>query len=130
METPDKADSISSEWRVAQSQLLFRAVNERIKPLNEAFSIVNHVNDFVCECAVEACTQPIRMSIEEYEAVRETGNRFAVAPDDLHVSPDVERIVERHDRYWVVENIGHAGEAAAQLDPRSRQSGEGEGSDA
>ena len=33
---------------------------------------------------------------------------FAVVPDERHVFADVERVVERHDRYWVVEKSGAA----------------------
>jgi hypothetical protein len=34
------------------------------------------------------------------------------------VLPDVERVVERHDTYWVVEKIGRAGEVSERLDER------------
>ena len=108
---------------MAQNQSLFREVNERIKPLNDAFSFINRLNDFICECPVETCTAPIPMSVEDYEAVRATPDRFAVAPSDEHVGQAVERIVEKHDRYWVVEKVGHGREVAEHLDPRSRQSG-------
>jgi hypothetical protein len=107
---------------MAQNQALFREVNERIKPLNEAFSFVSRLNDFVCECPVETCTAPIPMSVEEYESVRARADRFAVAPSDEHVGQGVERVVEKHDRYWVVEKVGRGREVAEHLDPRSRQS--------
>jgi hypothetical protein len=42
---------------------------------------------------------------------------FAVAPGEEHVLPDVERIVEKRERYWVVEMVGEAAAVAAQLDP-------------
>ena len=62
----------------------------------------------------------ISLSVAEYESVRVNANHFAVAPDEAHVWPDVERITEKRDRYWVVEKSGEAGAVAAKLDPRSR----------
>ena len=122
MEASEKPESIFRERRAGKNQSLFREVNERIEPLNQAFTMINHrLNDFVCECANESCTDKIALSIEEYESVRATPNQFFVAPDDEHVWDDVERIVERRDRYWVVEKLGYSAEVAAKLDPRSRE---------
>jgi hypothetical protein len=33
--------------------------------------------------------------------VRSRGDRFLIAP--RHENPDVERVVYRHDRYWIVQ---------------------------
>jgi hypothetical protein len=52
--------------------------------------------------------------------LRADGTRFAVAPDEAHVFPEVEHVVERNERYWVVEKVGVAGELAAKIDPRAR----------
>jgi hypothetical protein len=60
------------------------------------------------------------MSVAEYEAVRAAPNRFFVMPDDGHVWAQVERVVERTERYWVVEKVGAAESVAKQADPRSR----------
>jgi len=121
METEEDRGSIFREQRAARNQSLFRSVNERIEPLNQAFSTINRMNDFVCECAVETCTEKMPMSVDEYEAIRAEGNRFAVAPGDDHVWPDVEAITEKHDRYWVVEKFGYGGSLAAKFDPRKQQ---------
>src|SRR5438045_2099151 len=110
---------VSSEFakRAAQNQALYREVNERIEELGEGhgFSLL----DFVCECAIETCAQRIALSVGEYEALRAMPTCFAVAPDEAHVVPGVERVVERSARYWVVEKVGVAGELAEALDPRT-----------
>jgi hypothetical protein len=62
------------------------------------------------------------MSFEEYETIRASGRRFLVAPADEHVRPSVKNVVERNDRYWVVEKKGDAGRSAAKTDPRSDDS--------
>ena len=45
--------------------------------------------------------------------VRAEPNRFAVAPH--HVADDVEAVVEKHSRFWLVEKLGEAGEVAEEL---------------
>jgi hypothetical protein len=46
------------------------------------------------------------MTTGEYEVVRRGGARFFVAPSDEHVWPDVERVIECRDGYWIVEKMG------------------------
>jgi hypothetical protein len=105
--------------RGARSQGLFRNVNERVEEINRVFSAAVPLADWICECAADECTERIEMTTDEYEAIRADGRRFAVAPSDAHVVPDIEKVVERYERYWVVEKTGDAGELAAQVDPRS-----------
>ena len=107
--------------RAARNQSLFREVNERMQELNETFSeITIGPGDWVCECANESCIELARLTVEEYEAVRAKPNRFFVMPDDAHVWPEVEQVVERTDRYWIVEKYGPASVVAAEADPRGR----------
>jgi len=50
----------------------------------------------------------IEMTHEEYELVRGAqgeGTRFFVKPADAHVVSEAEDVVERHERYWVVEKV-------------------------
>ena len=100
------------EARAARNQMLFRGINERVEAINDSFRLVAPMGEWLCECANDTCLERIEMSIEEYEAVRQDGARFFVAPSDEHVWPDVERVIEHNDRYWVVEKTGHAGELA------------------
>jgi hypothetical protein len=73
---------------------------------------------WICECADEECTERIEMSPLEYEQLRSEPTHLAVAPDQRHVSPDVERIVEKRETYWIVEKVGEAAETAEETDPR------------
>jgi hypothetical protein len=116
MTTSELADRAE---RAARNQTLFRQVNERIEALNESFGVVLPVGEWVCECADERCSQLVELTIPEYEHVRSLATRFFVAPGDEHVWPDLERVVERHERYWVVEKLGEAGAIADELHPRS-----------
>ena len=105
--------------RAARNQSFFREINERVKDLNEGFSLVLPLGDWVCECAEEMCVARIELSADEYETIRRNGTRFLVAPSDKHVWSDVEDVMERHDRYWVVEKLGEAARVSVQFDPRS-----------
>jgi hypothetical protein len=102
----------------ARNQSSFREINERVKDLNEGFSLVLPLGEWVCECADTLCVERIELSAQEYEAIRENGTRFFVAPGEDHVWPDVEQVTERNERYWVVEKLGEAGRLSASFDPR------------
>jgi hypothetical protein len=106
------------ERRAGQNQSLFRDVNERIRQGKEGRTAWMGISQWVCECADEDCTERIRMSLDEYEELRENPTHFAVAPDMKHVVPDAELVVEKHEYYWVVEKVREAAEVAEQRDVR------------
>jgi hypothetical protein len=109
---------LDRDQRAAMNQMLARDVNERVKGLNEGFSLVLPVGAWICECANDTCSERVEMSASEYEEIRSDGAHFFVAPSDEHVWPDVEEVTARNARYWVVEKVGHAGELAKSSDPR------------
>ena len=101
--------------RIARNEALFREVNERVKELNEAFDALAQNAEWICECGNSECLEPIQMTHEEYEAVRARGGDcFFVMPDEAHVVRDVEAVLERHVRYWVVQKIGVAADIAEE----------------
>src|SRR6187551_1068489 len=101
--------------RQGRNESLFREVNERIAEVNQTFQVEGR-SEFLCECSREECKEPISISIDEYEAVRRASTRFFVLPG--HEDMNVESVVERSERYFVVEKVGGAAEAADDLDPR------------
>ena len=101
--------------RAARNESVFREANERIEQRLEDLSLEHGRSPFLCECEDEGCTEVLRLTLTEYEHVREHPRRFFVAPGHDGGSGEV---VERHDRYVVVEKQGEAGEIAAELDPR------------
>jgi len=56
---------------------------------------------FVCECADRDCTERIQLSASEYAGIRRDPRRFVVVPG--HEFAELERVVEAHDGYEVVE---------------------------
>jgi hypothetical protein len=95
---------VPTRGRLEKNERLFREVNERIREVGERFSDELTRFDFFCECADFTCTQRLTLALREYESVRAHPARFAVLPG--HELPELERIVERNERYVVVEKPG------------------------
>ena len=104
------------EERILANEILFREVNERIDDITERTATLALL-DYVCECGQPTCTGKINLTREQYEAVRADGQRFVTLPG--HETTSLERVVERHDDYQVVEkDTREAAQAAEATDPR------------
>lgn len=90
-----------TQRRLAHNEALFRAVNDEVEAVEERYG--SRDGGFVCECADARCSETIRISLEEYARIREDSQRFVVVPG--HEVPEIERVVERHDGYVVVEKF-------------------------
>jgi hypothetical protein len=99
--------------RVAMNEATFRKVNEGMEVGQDPAGLLT----FVCECGRLRCSELLRLTRAEYEQVRENPRRFAII--EGHEILESEEIVERHDRYLVVEK-SHDPEAeiVEQTDPR------------
>lgn len=103
------------EQRLAQNEVLFREVNERVDSL--AHDLGPDVPyRFFCECANADCTFMITLPIATYEGIRSDPKQFVVLP--LHYTPEVEELIVQEDTHWVVRKEGEAGEYVEKLDPR------------
>jgi hypothetical protein len=103
--------------KIGLNEAVFRQVNERIQDVAQTFGLGDRTLDLVCECGDGSCTLQIRMTTEEYEAMRGDPTLFAVSPG--HEMPDVEDVVEKHDGYDVVrKHAGDPAEIAKSTDPR------------
>ena len=89
------------ERRIAKNEEIFRRVNEQIEQINEAFGEVAGSMTLVCECGDTSCIEQIAVAPEEYRRLRADPTMFAIKPG--HEIPDVEDVVDRLDRYWVVK---------------------------
>jgi hypothetical protein len=89
--------------REAQNQALIRQVNERIHDVLETLGDDGRPGEFVCECGRVDCATMMRLTQEEYEAVRAGGDRFIVVPG--HEQPDLDRVYARHEGFVVVGSV-------------------------
>ena len=107
--------------RRAKNEALFREVNERIEEVSNRLAGAGDddslLNGFVCECSRGDCTELLHVTVGQYEQVRENPRRFLVLPG--HEDSEVDRVVERHKEYFVVEKVADASKIAIEQDPRS-----------
>ena len=88
--------------RFAKNEALFRSVNDRVGEISAAFDFAHEgATEFVCECADVECSERLRVPFDVYSRIRANPLWFIVASD--HEIPEVEVVVERHDRFRVVE---------------------------
>ena len=86
------------EIRAARNQALFRAVNEKLRDLNEALGSMTDEFVVACECADANCVQTLSIVGDEYMSVRANPRTFVVLPG--HVYPDVETWSARPSPPW------------------------------
>ena len=99
--------------RVAMNEATFRKVNEGMEAGQDDSGLLS----FVCECGRVNCTRLLQLTRDEYEEIRENPRRFAIV--DGHEILEAEEIVERHDRYLVVEKSDDPeAEIVEHTDPR------------
>ena len=99
--------------RVAMNEAAFRKVNEGMEVGQDPLGLLT----FVCECGRLGCSELIQLTREEYEGIRGNPRRFAII--DGYEILEAEKIVERHDRYLVVEKAGDPeSEIVENTDPR------------
>lgn len=104
------------EERVARNEATAREINEDLERAHEGGPSERFLR-MVCECGRDACDRMIAITVPEYELIRSEARRFAVVHG--HVVPDVERVIEEHDRFAVVvKDEGTAEEVAVEADPR------------
>jgi hypothetical protein len=107
---------VSDEIRRAQTEALFRDVNERIAESAHRFEA--ETTQFVCECSDPSCTDRLHASLDEYESVRADGSTFMLAPG--HANGDIERVVEHRTGFQIVEKIQrHVRATVLRLNPRT-----------
>jgi hypothetical protein len=110
----------SRDERLARNQALFREVNERVSEITQANELSDLETNWVCECADQTCVERVALAPSEYESIRGDPTHFLVAPGEEHVVPEIERVVEKTDRYWVVGKAGEAATVTKHLDPARR----------
>jgi hypothetical protein len=96
------------EERSAKNEALLREVNDRIEEVGASLSVVpaDGQLDFRCECGRPDCDAFVSLTVTEYEHVRSDNDRFAVTPG--HEDDQIERVVERGERYLIVDKLPDA----------------------
>jgi hypothetical protein len=101
--------------REARNEARFRTQNEWVET---AGGDPGSLFAFVCECGDGECGRSITLTAAEYECVRASSNRFAIALN--HENPECENVVSECERFAVVDKIeGWGLRISRETDPRS-----------
>ncbi len=98
--------------RLVQNEILFRRLNERVASAEAGRLEL----ELFCECSDRECLKVLTIAVSEYEWLRQNPRRFAVLPG--HEAPSVEDVVERHERFVIVEKHAETSGDAEAADPR------------
>jgi hypothetical protein len=105
----------SLEARLARNEVLFRAINERIRELAARFEHLGEDElDFICECADETCVERVSLKTSQYDDVRAIPARFVVVPGH-EATPLVEHVIFRSSGFVIVRKVGIAADVAREL---------------
>jgi hypothetical protein len=90
--------------RRIRNEMLFRAVNEKLRGLNAEFeAFADERALFVCECSRIDCIEQIELAVADFDEICGMPNRYMVIPG--HELLDVESVVSREAGYLVVEKL-------------------------
>jgi hypothetical protein len=106
-------------------RLVFREVNEQMHRVSARFPAAPITIDALCECGRPGCAKRMNVPVRVYETVRQTGDRFLVAPGHEH--PGRERVTKSGETYRVVlvqaefrpGRVGPVVGARARLPPKN-----------
>ena len=105
--------------QMARNDAIFREANERIEShVRSMGDDIDGPLPFLCECADVTCTEIVLMTAAEYGAVRQDPVRFTTVPGH-EGAESWARVVDRNDRFAIVEKLGVAADVATELDARS-----------
>jgi hypothetical protein len=89
--------------RIERNNAVFRGANENIRDAVAQYDHGLEQIPFLCECPVEDCVEIVRLTQEEYEAVRADPNHYVTAVGHEGAEAPVGHVVSRNDAYVVVE---------------------------
>jgi len=90
----------------SQNEAIFRAANERLKERLALLEVDGKI-PFVCECEDADCLEPVELTAQAYEQVRDDRDHFFMLSG--HEDTATETVVERHDGYVVAEKYESLG---------------------
>jgi hypothetical protein len=108
-------DASPRDARLAQNEIAFRDGNEVVAHGGPGLPVPTEV-ELICECSDRNCRRVLTMPFAEYEWLRQNPWRFVVLPG--HDAPAIERVVELHPAYAIVEKHAESRSQVESADPR------------
>jgi hypothetical protein len=97
---------------------VFRSSNERIAEAAVELGVEDVLLPFICECSVGRCSEIVRLSLLDYEWIRQDARHFLNAPGHEMAARGNVKVIRRGDGFVVVEKLGQAGDVAERLNER------------
>jgi hypothetical protein len=102
--------------RIAENERKIREVNEEAELVAADEDLPAGTSEdteieFLCACGRETCDETLLLTLAEYAGVHKEPHRFIIAHG--HETPGVERVVETHPTYLVVEKAPSYRESSA-----------------
>lgn len=88
--------------RIERNNKAFRDANERIHDAAQEHDHELEQIPFLCECPLEDCVEILRLTDEQYSAVRADPNQYFTAPGHESIEALVGEVVARNGSYVVV----------------------------
>jgi hypothetical protein len=88
----------SREQRLTLNQETFRSANEGMHSAIDAEGTTRV--PFLCECADLGCLGRLEASLDEFDVVHESEDRYFILPGHMRI--DGEKILSENERYQVV----------------------------
>ena len=89
--------------RIQRNNGIFKGANDGIREAVDEHEHALVQLPFLCECPVENCLEIVRLTRDEYSAVRRDSNRYFTAVGHEAAEQPVGQVVERNEGYIVVE---------------------------
>jgi hypothetical protein len=104
---------LEQQEEIGQAQVACRAENEAIQASADTLALLGAI-PFVCECPDKDCAAIVRLTFDEYDAIRQSPRRFfnVSGHETVSVAAGAERVIAVAGELTVVEKIGIAGDVA------------------
>ena len=91
------------EERIARNSFIFREANERIRAKADEYGAPLEHIPFLCECPDPSCTTIVRLTTDQYAAVRADARHFFTVAGHEKAEKPLGQVVWREGEYVVVE---------------------------
>ena len=88
---------------LTRNNLIFREANETIRAKAADYGAPIERIPFLCECPNPSCTAIVRLTMEQYEAVRADDRHFFTLSGHEHAEAPVGEVVAREGDYVIVK---------------------------
>jgi hypothetical protein len=89
--------------RIQRNNQVFREANERIHAAAAEFDHELEKIPFLCECPVEDCVEIVRLTEEQYVAIRADPRHYMTAVGHEAAEAPIGQVVARNGGYVIVE---------------------------